>query len=470
MSVVRVTAVCSLLALTSCSLLSKGKTTLASTDGASRRASDAGGAGGGGSPHPAAAPPVRRDDDDPPYLRSALDKLDKMAAMIEHRDFAGYAPLSSEFQSSFLLHNGWADEKKHDMMKARLDALDAQAFPAFGGRLAAVGDGKRVLEVDEDAVEAAGDAITACKDATALHTTGDGVAIGELNKAVAAYEKALDRVKKIDPNGLRFLGEHKHLGTIDVPTDLMSCEVKLVAVRIQFEDEYAPEVAARTELETGCGEVDWLAEGVQIGAGKFAPYSRTAGGASFVERMPCNKLAKANRYPKAFTDAAKDFAAYVNVPLHKLVIVTDGKPYIQVRDEDLHTYRFQKLRAYSAAFKFQSNPCGEAKLFCEAGGSRAAGAYNRVEHSLARAQVHAGAHPELCKAHLKDAKASAAWFDGLHADMVKEGTWIAGAVYKTRAGVKLKESELLAAFADKAKLADDRLLAKYCAAPQQPDH
>jgi hypothetical protein len=459
-----------LLALTGCSLLSKGKATVSSTDGARNRASDAGGAGGGGAPHPAAAPPVQRDEEDPPYLRSALDKIDKMAAMIDKRDFAAYAPLSAEFQSSFLLRNGWADEKKHDMMKARLDALDAQAFPAFGGRLAAVGDGKRALKVDEDAVEAAGEAIQACRRATETHTAADGRAIGELTAAVATYEKALERVKKIDPNAMRYLGEHKKLGQIDVPTDLMSCEVKLAAVKVQFEDEYAPEVATRTEMETGCGTVDWLAEGVQIDAGKFAPYSRTQGGASFVERVPCNKLARANRYPKAFADAARDFAAYVDVPLGKLVIVTDGKPYTQVREEDLHVYRYQKLRAYSTAFKFAANPCGEAKLFCEAGGSRAAGAYNRVEHNLARAQVHAGVHPELCKAHLKDAKANAAWFDELHADMVKEGKWTAGAVYKTRSGAKLKESELIAAFADKAKLADDRLVAKYCAAAQKPDH
>jgi hypothetical protein len=51
--------------------------------------------------------------------------------------------------------------------------------------------------------------------------------------------------------------------------------------------------------------------------------------------------------------------------------------------------------------------------------------------------------------------------------MVKAGRWTAGATCRTESGAKLKETELIAAFADKAKLTDDHLLAKHCVASQE---
>ena len=64
-----------------------------------------------------------------------------------------------------------------------------------------------------------------------------------------------------------------------------------------FEDAYIPEVAGKFELEKGCGAVDFLIDGVQIGSGRFAPYTRTVGGRQGLERTPCNKLAKRNSTP-----------------------------------------------------------------------------------------------------------------------------------------------------------------------------
>jgi hypothetical protein len=453
----RVIALCGLVALSSCSLLAKGKASV-------------GGAHGAGSPGGvASAPAVKADDDDPPHVRAALEQLDKLAEMIEQRDFAHYAPESRRFQGTFIFHHGWEGEKKHDAMKARLDALDAQAFQAFGGRLAAVGDAQRVLKLDDEAVEAAVEAVAACHKAASQPSNSDGDAANKVAQATASYEKALARAVKADPSALHYYGEQKSGGSVDVPTVLMECEVEIAGTSTQVADDYVPEATPKTETEKGCGVIEWLADGVQLGARSFAPYTRTAGGNSFVERKPCNKMVKKNRYPRALLDAAKDFADHVNVKLGDLVIVTDGKPYTEVNEEDLHVYRYQKLLAYSKAWEFSKNPCGGDKVFCEAGGSQAAAAYNRLEHELARAAVHAGAKPELCKAHLKEARARAAWFEEFHTRGVKSGDWIAGATYKTKRGEKLKERDLIAAFADKGKLADDHLVDKYCTRPAASD-
>jgi hypothetical protein len=433
-------------------LIAKGKATTggATKSGAADRVTSKTSGGG-----------LTPDDDDPPHVTAALTRLDKLAEMIEQRQFAEYARDSSDFQTTILLRNGWADESKHDAIQARLNELDAQAYPAFGGRLVVVGDGARVLKADEDAIEAATEMVTACNDAARMSTTGQGEASDKLTKAVAGYEKAMARVKKLDVTAFRYLGGTKN-GSIDVPTALMKCEVGLAATATQFGDEYVPEPSVETTTRAGCGKIEWLAGGVQIGSGQFAPYTRTVGGNSFVEEMPCNKLPKANRMPAALRDAAMAFAEHVEVPLSKLVIVTDGKPYTEVNDEDLHVYRYQKLLAYSKVFQFRKNPCGDEKTFCEIGGSQGAAAYNRLEHYLDRAAAHRGGAPDRCKDHLKQAKERAEWFNNMHAEMVKSGKWITGATYKTKKGAKLKEKDFIASFAEKGKLADDRLLEKWC--------
>jgi hypothetical protein len=93
------------------------------------------------------------------------------------------------------------------------------------------------------------------------------------------------------------------------------------------------------------------------------------------------------------------------------------------------------------------------------------GVYNRLEFSLERAAVHAGGKPELCRDHLKAVKAHAEWFETFHAEAVQKRTWVAGASYKTKQGTKLSEKQLIAAFADNGKLAEDRMTEKYCRKP-----
>jgi hypothetical protein len=150
-------------------------------------------------------------------------------------------------------------------------------------------------------------------------------------------------------------------------------------------------------------------------------------------------------------------------------VTTDGKPYVEEASSDGRLHRFQKLVAFSKKFRFAKNPCGGEKIFCEAGGSKGAQAFNRLEHALDRAQVHAGTNPQLCKAHLADAKSRAAWFEEFYTDSKKTGSWNAGATYKTKKGKQLKEPSFIAAFKDKGQLADDRLLGKYCDAKASPD-
>ena len=455
MSHTRTIIALSLVGLTSCSLIAKGKASL----------------GGGSSANPttsapvANVPQVKSDDSDPPHVRTALDRLDHMQQLIASKDFGPYARESREFQATFLFHEGWQGEKKHDAMKQRLDALDAAAFKAFGGRLyEVVGNGKReTTGVDPDAVDAAEQMVDACQGAAKMSTTGEGEASAALQVKVTAYEKAIARVKKIDAKAFRYYGDAKKSGMIDVPTRLLECEADLVGVVARFADEYAPEVAGTAAVEKGCGVIEWLADGVQIGSGTFAGYTRTAGGNSFVAKVECNKVPKADRYPGALADAVKEFKEHIEKK--NVVIVTDGKPYVEANDEDLHLYRYQKLLAYAKDFELSSNPCGSLKLFCEAGGSRGAAAYNQLEHHLDRAAVHAGTDPERCKAHLKQAKAEADGFEQLHTDLVKRKEWVTGATYKTKKGAELSEKDFISSFAEKGKLADDRLLEKYCAKP-----
>ncbi|MBA3404525.1 MAG: hypothetical protein H0U13_07585, partial [Gemmatimonadaceae bacterium] len=67
-----------------------------------------------------------------------------------------------------------------------------------------------------------------------------------------------------------------------------------------------------------------------------------------------------------------------------------------------------------------------------------------------------------------NAKAQAAGFETLRADLVKSGEWKSGATYKTKKGAQLKEQDFIRSFAEQGKLADDRLLEKYCDKPAAP--
>jgi hypothetical protein len=408
------------------------------------------------------APPVKPDDDDPPHVMAALRRLDSMQKLIETKDFTKYAHESHDFQGTFLFQHGWQGEKKHDAMLARLNALDTAAFQAFGGRLAKVGDGKRVTSLDADAAEAAATMVEACEQAAKTVTTGQGEASATLDRAIGQYDKAMTKAIKMDPQTMRYYGQTKG-GEVDVPTQLMKCELAIATAAAQFGDEYRPEVAEKTELETGCAVVEWLADGVSLGAGKFGAYNRTQGSATIPDKLACNKIPGRGNAPRAFAAAIQDLAEYMEIPVGKLIVVLDGNPYVEVNDEDMHTYRYQKLRAYSKQFKFAKNPCGGEKVFCEAGGSKTAAAFNRLEFALERADAHAGTDPDRCKAKLKWAKQEAEEFDKLHAEMVKSHEWIAGATYKTKKGAKMSEKDIIVAFTERGKLADDRLTERYCA-------
>lgn len=460
----------SLTGLAACSIISQGKDSLG--DGASDKLGDAAGdkasEAAGDSPV-ADVPQVKADDDDPPHVVRALERLDEMEKNIKDRDWARYARESRDFNGTILFQDGWKGERKLGKIKKRLAALDAAAFKAFGGRVSKlIGSGKRVTkEIDADAFEAGVAALDACQTAAGTTTTGTGDAKNKLAESIKAYEKASARALKMDKAVFRYFGDSggRHM-TVDMPTKILECEAELIAADLQFGDEYEPEVAPETEAITACGSMRWLAGGIQTGGGTFAPYERVAGGAEYPQKIPCKKVKKKGKVPRTLGNAIAQWKDYYEIK--DVVFETEGAPYIDENDDDLRLWRYQVVMAYSKSFKFSGNPCGgtEEKLFCEAGGSKGARAYNVMEHHLDRARVHAGKAPDRCKEHLKGAVKSWESFSSMMADMKKSKSWISGATYRTKKGAKLPEKDFVASFEEKASNADDKLTEKYCARAQ----
>lgn len=459
--------------LAACSIISQGKDSIG--DGATDKLGDAAGdkasEAAGDSPV-ADVPQVKPDDDDPPHVVRALERLDEMEKNIKDGDWARYARESRDFNGTILFRDGWKGEKKRGKIKKRLAALDAAAFKAFGGRVSKlIGSGKRVTkDLDADAFEAGVAALDACQTAAGTTTTGRGDAKDKLAESIRAYEKAAARALKMDKAVFRYYGDSggRHM-TVDMPTKILECEAQLIAADLQFGDEYEPEVAPEAEAITACGSMRWLAGGVQTGGGTFAAYERIAGGAEYPEKIPCKKVKKKGKVPKALKSAIAQWKEYYEIK--DVVFETEGAPYIEENDDDYRLWRYQVLMAYSRSFKFSGNPCGgtEEKLFCEAGGSKGARAYNEMEHHLDRARFHAGKAPDRCKQHLKGAVARWEGFSSMMADMKKSKSWISGATYRTKKGVKLSEKDFVASFEEKASKADEKLTERYCARTQSDD-
>ncbi len=462
----------SLAGLAACSILSKGKGSVG--DGASDKLGDAAGdaAGEAAEDSPVAdVPQLKPDDDDPPHVVGALNRLDEMEKYIVEHNWDRYAKESRDFNHTLLFKDGWEGEKKRGKIKKRLAALDAAAFKTFGGRLAKlVGSGKRITKgEDPDAAEAVVEVVKACQEATS-QTIDRSEAQSRLDKGMKAYEKAIARALKVDGNKEAFryyveVGGDTH----DVPTELLECEARLVVVGQDVGDEYTPEEAPKTDVVKACGSMRWLAGGIQTGGGSFAPYERIPGGAEYAEKIPCKKVKKKNKLPGGLKAAAAEFKEYYEVD--NVVFETDGKPYVEENEDDLRLWRYQVLMAYSKEFTFSGNPCGgtDEKLFCEAGGSKGARAYNEMEHHLDRARFLAGKAPDRCKQHLKDAVKNWENFSSMRDEMKKSKEWISGATYRTKKGDKMKEKDFVASFEEKAGEADEKLGEKYCARPQADD-
>ncbi|CAN5498550.1 hypothetical protein BH11MYX1_BH11MYX1_30810 [soil metagenome] len=393
-------------------------------------------------------PRVAADDGDSGQVQQTVESLNKLEAKLVAKSWADYADHSKQLNIDLVFRKQLKDEKKYGALIQRLAALDSAAYKSFGGRLfAAVGTGARAVELDDEGNEARAAVIKACG-------SGD----------VAKYEEAIARAKKINPNSLHMVGSRDgHL--VDMPNDLMQCELGFADDHKRSIEEYQPETMTeeqRLKQTTMCGKIEWQADGIQIGSGRFAPYTRTEGGASFPEEVPCSKFPKKNQFSAGLAAAVKEFLD--RDELKKAVTVTVGAPTFETDQSDFHVHRIQLLATYSNEFKQSVNPCGAGKVFCEAGGSKTAGFYNRAEHDLERAAANAGKDPELCRKQLTDAKAQYAEFVAQKTQLQKSGGWIAGAVYKTKKGIKMKEKELITDFDAKGKLADERLLDKYCKA------
>jgi hypothetical protein len=383
--------------------------------------------------------------------------LEGLAKRIEAGEMAMYALESSREHVRIAFRPGTgADAKQDQLVAKRLAELDAIAFKKYPRVAANVGNGTRVREADEDAVEAAKKMIDACQAVASIRGSS------EINKEIAdktaVYEKELARVKKLDPKAFHYLGEG-----IDVPTDMLSCEHGIAQTSGYASDRYIPETAnGTTPTEKQCGMNDFLIDGVQLGGGRFAPYTRTVGGRQAFEELDCKKLAKKNKYPKSMAAAVKEVAEEIGMKLSDMTVVAKGAPYIEADDDDGRLHRYQIVTVYSKNFEAAGNPCGKGKTFCEAGGSRGATAYNMAEFALERAAFHAGKDPDKCKKFLEEVKSQATWFAEFRDESIKSKSWITGATYKTKKGEKLPEVKFVAAFAKKGQDAEEMLDNKYC--------
>ena len=406
--------------------------------------------------------PITADEKDSPAVKNKLDDLAQIETLLGSKDWTAYARQSTRLRSYFLFENGLSGESKRAAIIKRLDAVDAAAYKTFPRLHAVVGSGVRIVDdgVNPNALDPLVTLLDVCDGA------GDIRSREALDEKVTAYERALGRVKKVDEKAFRYFADTKSRhSTADIPNELLACEGGLAAAATEFAEEYVEETVPATKVEVGCGSAEFLADGIRTGPNVFAAYTRTEGGASYPEKVDCKKLGKKNKFAPAFNDAVRDYARYIEIPQSDLVVVSEGKPYVEESNGDGYLHRYQKLVAYSKKFRFAKNPCGGEKIFCEAGGSKGAQAFNRLEHALDRAEVNAGSNPQRCKAHLKDATSRAEWFAEFHADAKKAGSWISGATYKTKKGQKLAEAAFIAAFKDKGQLADDRLLGTYCDSP-----
>jgi hypothetical protein len=408
---------------------------------------------------------VAASDDDPREIASAIRELDSADKKLADGDIDGYARISTRFNYDWYVKNELPDHPKSGKLKARLASLDSKAVTLAGGLLAKhYGDGKRVLVVkNKDVIEAMDKAISLCSGAT---TTSGGYSKGETYQTRLAdnmkkYEEALDRALRADPNVIRYVGEWTS-GYKDVPMDLVRCEAKIAEHRLNIEDNYVHETAPEGAGEKkGCGKLTWLADGVQVGPNQFAPYTRSAGGQSYSEEIPCAKIPKKDSVGKELARAINEFKAY-NKDIKNPVFVVRSKPYVQESNDDYRLHRWQEIEAYSKTMSLRANPCGGEKVFCEVGGSKGGRRFNELEHMLERADVHAGLRAERCKGHLKNAFKKWEEFRDFRDDLKKSGEWVEGATYKTKKGEKLPEPDFVAKFEKLGKLADERALGDYC--------
>jgi hypothetical protein len=408
--------------------------------------------------------PLMADPKDSPRVKNKLDDLAELEKMFREQRWSDYATQSTRLHTYFEFENGLEGEPKRDKMMRRLGVLDANAFKTFPRLQPLLASSTRVVEGANDKQTLAPLVVVldACDD------TKDIRSKTALAEKIDAYEKALARVKKVDETAFRYFGDtSSRYGTKDIPNALLVCEGNLAAAESSLADEYVEETVPATEVEVGCGRAEFLADGIRVGPNQFAPFTRTEGGASYPEKVSCKKLKKKKKYGSALADAVANYATYIEIPQRDLVIVAEGKPFVDESDSDGYLHRYQKLVAYSKKFRFAKNPCGGEKIFCEAGGSKGAAALNRMEHALDRARVHAGSNPQLCMSHLKDAKSKADWFAEFYAESKKSGSWIAGATYKTKKGKKLKEAAFISRFEEKGQLAEERLAGAYCDARAQ---
>jgi hypothetical protein len=412
-------------------------------------AEDKSGGGGGGAA--AVAPKVAASEDDPHEIKSVMRDLDEMEKWSQEGGGLRFGAVSAAIGKRLFLEKEDAiwNHSKHGKLKQRYLAIKVGFARAAGPRAVEImADGMPLTEENSDAKEAMDAALRACSDLQKISNSEDRIPI---------YEEKLARAKKIDAKTLRANGNDVRFAI---------CEHTLSDRKMDFEDEYVQEKAPEGASEKkGCGKITWLADGVQIGSGKFAAYTRSAGGQSYSEEIPCGKVPAKDKFGTELARAVKEFKDY-NKDIKNPVFVVRSKSYIEESKNDYRLHRWQEIEAYSKSMPLRANPCGAEKVFCEAGGSKGGRMFNELEHMMDRADVHAGIRPARCKEHLKNAFKKWETFRDFRDGLKKSGDWVEGATYKTKKGEKLKEKDFVAKFEKLGTLADERALGDYCSSKQ----
>ncbi len=223
------------------------------------------------------------------------------------------------------------------------------------------------------------------------------------------------------------------------------------------DDDYTEQDIVQGKVVEVCGRFPFIVEAEWVRAKKFGPYQYNVRGD--LEKLPCDKLVKKNKFGKEVADAVAAMRKDQEDP--SIIVVQTDKPYEGSKDTGERD-RFLPLMAYSKHMKGLDGPCG-AGYQCEAGGFEVPGTWNKLEHALARAAVHAGKDEARCKAQLKIAASKITWFAQEHELHGKLPYW-KKMKYVNRAGdTKLDAAGLEKHFAAREALIKERTAGTYCA-------
>lgn len=392
-------------------------------------------------------------EDDPYDVNIQRQHLDELQGFLDQdgETLLRYPAVASGVWAA--LHEPTSDDIRRSpklaAMKARLHALDLRLVDMAGERARDIyGDGRRVATAKKLAIEEIGGALGYCR----------GRRPQSIVEGHARWLAKVERAKQIDPAITSYRGQIGG-GHYDVKLELVLCEYLTTKARLAVDDEYQPE-SLKAQSRKGCGKRTFLAAGVQIEGGKFAPYRLVDGSATVPVKIACGAVPRASKLPKDLATAAAQLKKQERYRV--VTFALDGEAYVEEQRGRL--YQYQSVVAYSPEMVFGMNPCGDEKTICEQTPSKSIAHYNEMAHHARRAQLHKDARRlEYCRASLKAAftafEALTDFVDGAK----QSGAWIAGLKYRIRGGQILTEAAFLDRARKEGKLIEARRLADDCA-------